>query len=204
MLETAVSWLVTTIGHLGYLGIICLMFLESSFFPFPSEVVIPPAGYLASIGKMNILLVIIMGILGSILGALFNYWISLRFGRPFFHKYGKYFFLKESTLDKAEHFFVRHGHISTLIGRLLPGIRQYISLPAGLSRMPLFPFCIFTAIGSGIWVTILAFVGYWVGNNKELVTEYLHTVTIIAVIFCFSIASIYTIYVRKKNKNNGK
>ena len=198
MLEAAVTWLVITIGKLGYLGIVCLMFLESSFFPFPSEVVIPPAGYLAFLGEMNLFLVIFMGILGSILGALFNYWISLRFGRPFFQKYGRYFFISESTLDKADGFFAQHGHISTLIGRLLPGIRQYISLPAGLSRMPLFPFCLFTAIGSGLWVAVLAFVGYWVWNNKELVSQYLHNVTILAIILCLLLGGLYVFRVKQK------
>ena len=119
MLSTLVSWLVNTIGQLGYTGIVCLMFLESSFFPFPSEVVIPPAGYLASKGQMNIFLVIIAGILGSLLGALFNYWVSLKVGRPFFNRYGKYFLVSTRTLDKAEEYFQKHGHISTLIGRLL-------------------------------------------------------------------------------------
>jgi len=195
-----VTWLVQTIGRLGYTGIICLMFLESSFFPFPSEVVVPPAGYLASIGEMNLWLVVLSGIIGSILGALFNYWISLRFGRPFFEKYGRYFFISKDTLDKADQFFAHHGHISTLIGRLLQGIRQYISLPAGLSRMPLLPFCFFTALGSGLWVTILALVGYWVGNNKELVGQYLHSVTIGATIFCTVLAVIYVLYMRKKGK----
>ena len=136
-----IGWLVDVIGHLGYAGIVGLMFLESSFFPFPSEVVMPPAGYLAWKGEMNVALVLGAGILGSILGALFNYWIAVRWGRPFFEKYGKYFFVTHESLDKAEIFFAHHGHISTFTGRLLPVIRQYISLPAGLARMPLPQFC---------------------------------------------------------------
>ena len=107
-----IQWLVEVIGHLGYPGIVGLMFLESSFFPFPSEVVIPPAGYLAWKGEMNIFLVIFSGIAGSILGGLFNYWIAVRWGRPIFEKYGKYFFVTHESLDKAEVFFARHGHIS--------------------------------------------------------------------------------------------
>ncbi len=137
MFSSLVNWLVDVIGHMGYPGIIGLMFLESSFFPFPSEVVVPPAGYLAWKGEMNLLLVIMSGITGSILGGLFNYWIAVRWGRPIFEKYGRYFFVTHESLDKADAFFLKHGHISTFTGRLIPVIRQYISLPAGLARMPL-------------------------------------------------------------------
>jgi membrane protein DedA with SNARE-associated domain len=158
MLSSIVTWIVNTVGHLGYPGIVVLMFLESSFFPFPSEVVIPPAGYLAARGEMSLSLVILSGILGSLLGALFNYWISLAMGRPFFQKYGRYLLVGEKTLTRVDRFFERHGHISTLIGRLLPGIRQYISLPAGMARMNLPLFLIFTALGAGLWVTVLALV----------------------------------------------
>ena len=200
MLSTLVSWLVNTIGQLGYTGIVCLMFLESSFFPFPSEVVIPPAGYLASKGQMNIFLVIIAGILGSLLGALFNYWISLKVGRPFFNRYGKYFLVSTRSLDKAEEYFQKHGHISTLIGRLLPGIRQYISLPAGVARMNLIQFTIFTALGSGIWVLILAVLGYAVGSSESLLNIYLHRLTIILILFCFALGGTYFIFHKKKEK----
>ena len=150
MLHALVEWLVQTIGQLGYPGICILMFLESTFFPFPSEVVIPPAGYLAAKNSMNLWAVILLGTLGSLLGALFNYWLALRFGRPLFEKFGSYFLLSTKTLDKADLFFERHGHISTLIARLIPGIRQVISLPAGLARMRLDLFCLFTSLGAGI------------------------------------------------------
>ena len=140
MFHEFVVWLSDTVGQWGYPGIVVLMALESSFFPFPSEVVIPPAAYLAASGKMNIWMVILCGIMGSLLGSLFNYWIALRFGRPFFEKYGRYLLVSHQSLEKADRFFERHGHISTFIGRLLPGIRQYISLPAGLSRMNIFGF----------------------------------------------------------------
>ena len=199
-MEKIVSFLITTIFKLGYPGIIALMFLESSFFPFPSEVVIPPAGYLAAQGKMNFFFVILCGILGSILGALFNYYIALLWGRKFILKFGKYIFFDEKKLNKCEIFFEKHGHISTFIGRLLPGIRQYISFPAGLAKMNLFLFIIFTGIGAGIWVVILAYIGYWVGNNRELITKYSHIATIGLLIFCLSITVLYI--VKLKNKKN--
>lgn len=201
MLSGIVSWIVATIGKLGYTGIVALMFLESSFFPFPSEVVVPPAGYLASQGQMNLSLVILAGIVGSILGAVFNYWISLTFGRPFFKRFGKYFFVSEKSLDKADEFFAKHGHISTFIGRLLPGIRQLISLPAGLARMNIPLFLFFTTLGSGIWVVILAVVGYWVGNNQELVTRYMHQVTLVSIAACTILAVGYVVYNRRKRKS---
>ncbi|MDO9509514.1 MAG: DedA family protein [Thermovirgaceae bacterium] len=201
MLSGIVSWIVATIGKLGYTGIVALMFLESSFFPFPSEVVVPPAGYLASQGEMNLGLVIAAGIAGSILGAVFNYWISLAFGRPFFKRFGKYFLVSEKSLDRADEFFAKHGHISTFIGRLLPGIRQLISLPAGLARMNIPLFLFFTTLGSGIWVVILALVGFWVGNNQEMVTRYMQTATYISIAACMVLAAGYMVYNRRRAKD---
>jgi len=198
MVTVIVTWLVNTVGKMGYMGILGLMFLESSFFPFPSEVVIPPAGYLASQGRMNLLMVILMGILGSILGALFNYWISLKLGRPFFEKYGRYFLVSDKTLDKAERYFSDHGHISTFIGRLIPGIRQYISLPAGVARMNLATFCIFTGAGAGIWVVILAVLGFLIGNNQVLIEAYLHQITFILISLCLAIAAVYYLWHKRQ------
>ncbi|MFP4482687.1 MAG: DedA family protein [Thermovirgaceae bacterium] len=189
---------------MGYPGVIALMFLESSFFPFPSEVVVPPAGYLAATGQMNLLLVVASGIAGSILGALFNYWISLKYGRPFFQRWGKYFFVGGKTLDKAELFFKKHGHISTFIGRLIPGVRQLISLPAGVARMRMDLFLLYTAVGSGIWVTVLAVIGYWVGNNRELVMGYLDRATMWMVTGCILLAVFYVIRHRRKTRREGQ
>jgi membrane protein DedA with SNARE-associated domain len=202
MLSQFVAWLVQTIGSMGYSGIVALMFLESSFFPFPSEVVVPPAGYLASKGEMHLGLVIVAAIFGSILGALFNYWIAFHFGRAFFRRYGKFFFVSETTLDKADLFFARHGHISTFIGRLLPGIRQYISLPAGIAQMDITVFCIFTAIGSGIWVIILAAAGFWIGNNEALIGKFLHEATIALLIICAVLTVAYIFWYRRHRKRS--
>lgn len=201
MLHNIIAWLVNTIGQLGYPGVVCLMFLESSFFPFPSEAVVPPAGYLAAAGTMNLWVVIAMGTLGSLLGALFNYWLALKLGRPFFERYGRYLLISKRSLDKAERFFDVHGHITTFVGRLLPGVRQYISLPAGVARMNLVLFCLFTGLGSGIWVATLALVGYWVGNNQEIVAAYVHRIVIVAVVLSFLIVLLYLrvrVYGRRK------
>ena len=196
-----IAWLVATIGRLGYFGITGLMFLESSCFPFPSEVVMPPAGYLASKGEMSLLAAIFFGILGSILGALFNYWLAVRWGRPFLEKYGKYLFISKESLDKAEEFFAKHGHISTFTGRLLPVIRQYISLPAGLARMDMKQFCAYTTLGSGIWVVILALLGYFLGNNEALIHAELKKISFGLIAGCILLVVIYAIrYKRKKGK----
>jgi len=196
VLDAFVSWLVQTIGNMGYPGIVGLMFLESSFFPFPSEVVVPPAGYLAARGQMSLLLVILSGILGSIFGALFNYWVSLRFGRPFFLRWGRYFLVSEKSLDRADRFFADHGHISTFVGRLLPVIRQYISLPAGLARMNIPLFVFYTSLGSGIWVLVLALAGYWLGGNEAGMASALHRATLLLVVFCAFLVGTY-VYVRR-------
>lgn len=168
-----------------------LMALESSFIPFPSEVVIPPAAYFAATGKMNIGMVILCSILGSLLGVVFNYWLALKFGRSFFEKYGRYLLISSRSLERADRFFEHYGHISTFIGRLLPGIRQYISLTAGLARMNIFSFCAATVLGAGIWVLVLAAVGYWFGHNEQLVLQNLHWITLVMVFVCIGMVVIY-------------
>ncbi|MGE4456498.1 MAG: DedA family protein [Arcobacteraceae bacterium] len=192
-----INWIVQTVGDLGYLGIFFMMFLESSFFPFPSEVVMIPAGYLAYKGEMNLALAVICGIAGSLAGALFNYYLALKFGRAFLARYGKYVLIKEQTLEKMEDFFAKHGHISTFSGRLIPAVRQYISLPAGLARMDLLRFSIYTSLGAGIWVAILALLGYYIGHNEALLKEYLHTI-IISILVLLVVGAIF--YIRLQIK----
>jgi membrane protein DedA with SNARE-associated domain len=175
-----------------------MMFLESSFFPFPSEVVVPPAGYLAARGEMSLPLVIGAGIAGSLLGALFNYWLAVAWGRPFFERFGRYFLVSAKNLDRADRFFAEHGHISTFVGRLLPGIRQYISLPAGIARMNLGLFALFTGLGAGIWVVILALVGYYIGNNQALVQHYLHQILLGLAGFALLLTVVYVLRHRRR------
>jgi len=172
-----VDFLVNTIGSMGYFGIFALMFLESSFFPFPSEVVMIPAGYLAFKGEMSLLLVILFGVAGSIAGAWLNYLLALKFGRRFIKK-----IMSESKIDALEKFFLKHGHISTFTGRLIPAIRQYISFPAGLARMDGWKFTIYTALGAGIWATILTMLGYYLGANQDLLQKYLKEITIVTIL----------------------
>ena len=199
MIHEIANTIVGYIGDMGYWGIFLLMFLESTFFPFPSEIIMIPAGYLAFKGEMNIYIVVLVGILGSVAGALLNYYLAISFGRVFILRYGKYFFIKEQTLDKLESFFTKHGEISTFTGRLIPGIRQLISLPAGLARMNIARFSFYTALGAGIWVIVLVAVGYVVGSNEELISEYLKSATFIALISVVFITIFYVVrYKRRK------
>lgn len=202
MLNQIVDFIVNTVGDLGYIGIFIMMFLESSFFPFPSEVVMVPAGYLAYKGEMSMGIAIACGVAGSLTGALFNYYLAIKFGRKFLIKYGKYFFVKEETILKMENFFKEHGHISTFSGRLIPAVRQYISFPAGLAKMNLFLFCIYTSLGAAIWVIILTLLGYYIGDNEALIKEYLRY--IIAVILVILAVGTYFYYKRFKRKKLSK
>lgn len=194
------NWLIDTIGTVGYPGIVLLMFIESTFIPLPSELVIPPAGYLISQNKMSWAGVILSGTVGSVLGALFNYAIAVFFGRPFILKYGKYFGVSQNHFEKGETFFLKHGHISTFIGRLILGVRHYISFPAGLCRMNLLEFSFFTAFGAGIWVWILAYIGYFVGNNKDKILEVSRQWSVYVIIGCALLILAYILWHRKKQK----
>ncbi len=200
MIHEIAQFLINQIGDMGYVGIFLLMFLESTFFPFPSEIIMIPAGYLAYQGEMNPYMVIFVGILGSVAGALLNYYLAMHLGRKIILKYGKYFFIKEETLDKLDIFFARHGEISTFTGRLIPGIRQLISLPAGLARMNMAKFSFYTAIGAGIWVVVLVAVGYLVGSNQELISEYMKSATLIALVSVVLIIIFYVVRNRRRNK----
>ncbi|MFM9889581.1 MAG: DedA family protein [Rickettsiales bacterium] len=169
----AITWLVDVVEHLGLIGIFVMTFLESTFVPIPAEATMIPAGYLVQQGQMNFISVLLVSILGTVSGACFNYWLARRFGRGLFIRYGKWLMMTEAKLVKLENFFVRHGSISTFTGRLIPGLRHYISFPAGLARMDLRRFIGYTALGGSIWMAVLLGLGYYIGENKELATTYL-------------------------------
>ncbi len=156
----------------GPLIVLLLMTIESSFIPFPSEVVMIPAGFMAARAEFvptdpaaGLAVALVAGILGSLLGAFINYGLSLRLGRPFLYRYGKYFFLSASALERSEELFRRHGEIATFVCRLIPAVRQLISIPAGLSRMRFGRFAFFTGLGAGIWVVILTMAGFALGRS---------------------------------------
>ncbi len=200
MIKELAQDLVDLIFDWGYLGIFLLMCVESSFIPFPSEIVLVPAGYLASQGQMNILFIMTSAISGSLVGAFINYYLALLLGRKILIKFGKYFFIKESTLDKLDNYFAKHGAISTFIGRLIPGIRQLISIPAGITRMNLALFSAYTALGAGIWALILTMLGYFIGENQELLHDYLKQITILIMFLLVLLGSWYAYRYKKLSK----
>ena len=204
-MHALIDWLLTTIGALGYPGIFLLMAMESSVIPVPSELVMPPAGYLAAQGRMNIWIAIVMGTTGSLIGAYANYYAAHYLGRPLLLKYGKYVWITEEKFAKVEQYFKDHGEISTFIGRLLPVIRHLISLPAGLAGMNHVKFTIYTLAGAGIWVTILTWIGYFIGANQELIMQYSHQAVIGVVIVSAVIIALYVRnHKRKKTAGMGR
>lgn len=177
MLHEFINWILATVHDWGYAGIFILMALESTVLPIPSELVLIPAGYLAFEGHMSLALILLSATLGCLAGASFNYAFALWVGRPFLERWGKYFFVRPPLLHKTDEFFARHGKISTFTGRLIPGIRHLISLPAGLARMSPATFALYTLLGAGLWSTILTLIGYFIGGNEALIKTYLHLLT---------------------------
>lgn len=152
--------------QLNYLTVMFLMFIESTFIPFPSEVVVPPAAYNAAAGELNIFLVVLFATIGADLGASVNYLLAYYLGRPFIYKFansrwGHLCLLDQQKVERSEKFFYDHGITATLIGRVIPGIRQLISIPAGLAKMNFYKFILYTTIGAGIWNSILATLGWY-------------------------------------------
>ncbi len=167
MLEAFATWLTDAIFRLGYPGIAILMAVESSAIPFPSEIVMPPAGYLVAKGRMSFPLVLVSGIGGSLIGALANYFAA-KWLEGWLRRHGKWLLVSPQSLDRAEAFFRRHGAIGTFIGRLVPVVRQLISIPAGLARMRLDKFVIYTSLGAGIWCFILTYIGFVIGQHEAV------------------------------------
>lgn len=167
MLEQLVNWLLQTLRDVGYPGIVALMAMESSILPVPAELVMPPAGYWVAKGEMNAWIVLACGTVGSVLGALANYWMAHVLGRAFVRRFGRYVLLSERSLDRAERFFADHGEISTLVGRLLPVLRHLISIPAGIARMSVSRFVTFTALGAFAWCAVLTGIGYFLGRHED-------------------------------------
>ncbi|BAY13548.1 DedA family protein [Calothrix sp. NIES-2098] len=177
------EWIVHTINSLGYWGIALLMFLENLFPPIPSELIMPLAGFTARATpeKLNIFGVFFAGLFGSVLGALIWYYPGKFLGekrlKTWADKYGKWIAISSKDIIKAKHWFNKKGSKAVLIGRLVPGIRTLISVPAGISNMPLLPFLIYTTLGSAAWVCLLTYSGYLLGSQYELVDKYLAPVS---------------------------
>ncbi|HOI26110.1 MAG TPA: DedA family protein [Paludibacteraceae bacterium] len=210
----SISFIEWCIENLNYWTIAFLMTIESSFIPFPSEVVVPPAGYFAAAGKLNFLLVVLSATIGAMAGAAINYGLAYWLGRPIVYKFansriGHMCLLDQEKVEKAESYFRENGIISTLIGRLVPAVRQLISIPAGLAKMKFHVFLFYTAIGAGVWNLILAAIGYYlhsvVPEEKlmEKVNEYSHVLSLIFLgVGIFVVA--YLVYKGMKKKDTNK
>lgn len=201
LFDSLVQLLINFINQIGYLGIFIGMFLESTLVPLPSELIMIPVGMSASQGGMNVYVAVIFGITGNISGAIFSYYFASFVGHPLLIRIGKYFFVRPETIIKMENFFKDHGPISVFFGRLLPGFRHFISLAAGIAKMDLKKFFLYTSTGSAIWTSILAGLGFFIGENQETIKSFLHQVVITCVLICILSITIYIFVKRKKNFN---
>jgi len=197
--QTLFEWYMT---NLNYFTIALLMLIESTFLPLPSEVVIPFAAYKAGQGDLNVFIVVVAGTVGALTGSLINYTLAYYLGRPLVYKFagsklGKLFLLSEEKVKHAEEYFIKNGKTSTFIGRLVPGIRHLISIPAGLAKMNLRDFMMFTFIGAGIWNIILAIIGYYLYAVREKIFPYVGHILL-------GVGIIFVIYLIIKARKNGK
>lgn len=190
------EWITNTMNSLGYLGIGLLMFLENLFPPIPSELIMPLAGYTATFPNTQIQVIpaILVGVLGTILGAIPWYYAGLLLGQNRLQllasRYGKWIGISGDDIDKSVNWFHKHGSKAVLFGRLVPGIRTLISIPAGISKMPLIPFFLYSTFGTLGWVSLLTYAGYFLGRNYKLVEDYIDVITkVIGAILLIAIAS---------------
>jgi membrane protein DedA with SNARE-associated domain len=199
-----VDIIVGFVGQIGYAGIFLMMVIESSFIPFPSEVAMIPAGYLAAIWEMNIFIALFVGTLGAVAWATLNYYLGMRYWaiavRSMIHKYGKYILIRESHYQKSEEYFASHGTITMLIGRFIPAVRQLISIPAGIFKMNYGLFVLLTCIGAGIWNAVLLTIWYVAGRNDELVKKLLSEAFLTIIVILWSIIFAYVYYVKNHKK----
>lgn len=205
IINNVVEWYM---ANLNYFTVMLLMTIESSFIPFPSEVVIPFAAYKAAQGELNVFGVVLAGTMGAMLGALFNYYLARYLGRPLVYKFsdstvGKMLLLSKDKVVHAEKYFIRHGKSSTFIGRLVPAVRQLISLPAGLAGMNIRDFSLYTFAGAGIWNVILALIGYFIYDLRDKIFPYIDDILIgIGIIFVVYLAVKGVVQKKNRKKEN--
>jgi len=212
MLDSFIQWLLDLFRGMGYPGIVVLMAVESSILPLPSELVMPPAGYLAAKGEMTFVVAVACGVLGSILGALANYGLAHWLGRAFFLRLGKYVLITERALDRSERYFAAHGEISTFLGRMLPVVRHLISIPAGVARMHLGRFVVFSGLGALVWCTILTWIGWFIGSREDVILEVLNQearryagrAVLVALPVLAGIAAVYIWWYRRRASAQGR
>jgi len=199
-----VDIIVGLVGQMWYIGIFIMMTIESSFIPFPSEVAMIPAGYLAALWEMNLIIAFLAGTLWALFGATINYFWWMYLWKPvvktLIHNYGKYILLSEDHYIKSEKYFEKHGAITTLLGRFIPAVRQLISIPAGIFRMNYLVFCVLTFLWAGIWNGVLLGIGYVAGKNDDLVKKLLSEAFLVIIIFIWAAIMLYVAYVKSQAK----
>ncbi|MAG28237.1 DedA family protein [Candidatus Pacearchaeota archaeon] len=204
-LSQAIDTLLQFSLAIGYIGTFIWMVIESSFIPWPSELLLIPQGFLVQQGKLSFFLILVAATLGSLVGALINYALAFYLGRrtvnKLISKYGKFLFLDDEKMDSVDSFFNKHGEVTTFVGRLIPGIRQLISIPAGFAKMNLFKFSIFTALGASIWSAILIYLGFLFGNNLQIIEQNFNLISLIIFFLVLLIILIYLIILKKKKSN---
>jgi len=200
ILAQVASLIIRIISGSGYFGVSLLMAIESACIPVPSEVIMPFSGFLVASGKFSFLPLIIFGALGNLIGSMVAYWVGISGGRKFLEKYGKYILLRKEELDKSEKFFQKYGSLSVFFARLLPIVRTFISLPAGIAKMPFWRFSVYTFSGSLIWSGFLAYIGVLLGKNWQNIEIYFRNFDwIIGILLIVGI--VYFIYKKFNHKN---
>ncbi|NYB27969.1 MAG: DedA family protein [Methanobacteriaceae archaeon] len=193
IIETVTNFAIYLIEDLGYWGVFIGMTLESACIPLPSEVIMPLSGFVVYRGEMSLLGITIVGAVGNLIGSWIAYFVGLKGGRPFLEKYGKYVLISPKKLDMAHEWFDKYGHEAVLISRVLPIIRTFISLPAGIAEMDLKKFSIYTFLGSLPWCFVLAYIGFMLGPKWNIIEEYFHYMDIVVVI-ALVILAIYLVH----------
>lgn len=200
ILSPIVQFIISIISDLGYVGIFLLMALESALIPIPSEIIMPFSGFLVTTDKLGLIGVILAGSIGNLVGSIATYFLGIKFGRSFLIKYGKYILFKRHHLVFTEDLFHKYGDKIVFVGRLLPLIRTYISLPAGIGRTNFFKFAVYTLAGSLIWNTILTFAGLELGRNWKHIDQYSRYFDIFAVVAVIG----FVIWILYKNRTKAK
>ena len=196
------EWITSTINSLGYLGIALLMFLENVFPPVPSEIIMPLAGFTVTQGKLNVVYVISAGMVGSVIGALPWYYAGKQLGenrlKKWADKYGKWLTLSGKDIDKSKQWFDKHGGIAVFFCRLVPGVRTLISVPAGIDKMPLVPFLLYSTFGTALWVGLLTYAGFVLGQNYRLVEKFLGPASVVVLVTLIVAFGIWVVRRKKK------
>lgn len=202
ILRPLVEFITSVISSLGYGGIFFLMILESALIPIPSEIIMPFSGFLASTGKLNSVGVILAGSLGNLVGSVITYYLGIRLGRAFLIKYGKYILFRVHHLVWTEQLFQKYGDKISFVGRLLPGVRTYISLPAGIGKSNFIKFVVYTLVGSIIWNSLLTYAGIQLGRSWQHIDKYSGYLDIIAVV-AIAVFIVWIVYSNTRNRGKG-